>query len=104
MFLTVQGGNGSFERDDVTDNVRVKGIVRDRRNVIQYNGIAVLRERRDVTDSARGRGSFGRDVILLTVQGGKGSFGRDLNLSDSAKWKVFGGERRDVTNNARGNG
>ena len=35
-----------------------------------------VRERRDVTDSARRKVSVGRDVKLQTVQGGKCSVGR----------------------------
>ena len=37
-------------------------------------------ERRDFTDSARGKASVGRVVMLQTVQGGKGSLRRDVML------------------------
>ena len=62
-----------------------------------------VRERLDVTDSARGMGSVGRDlmlqrvqggkgrwcdVILQTVQGGKLSVGRDLKLQSVQGGKV----------------
>ena len=53
-------------------------------------------ERHDVTDSAWGKESFGRDVMSPTVQGGKRSVGRDVILQ-SAKWKGVGGETRDIT-------
>ena len=37
-------------------------------------------EKRDVTDGASGKGSFGRDDMLHREQGGKRSFGRDAML------------------------
>ena len=51
-------------------------------------GKGAFRERRYVTESARGNGLLGRDVMLLTVQRGKGVVR----------------ERRDVTENARRTG
>ena len=47
----------------------------------------VVRELRDINDSARGNWSLGRDLVFLTVQG-----------------KVVVRERRDVTDSARGKG
>ena len=44
---------------------------------------------------------LGRDVMLLTVQGGNGAFGRDVMLQ-TVHGEGVGGERRDVTEGARG--
>jgi len=60
-----------------------------------------------------GNDSFGRYVMLHIVQGGKGSLGRDVILQTvqgvfrerrdvTVRGKRVGGERRDVTDNARG--
>ena len=46
----------------------------------RVKGEVVGGEKRDVADSARWKGSFGRDVMLQTVDRGKGSFRRDLML------------------------
>ena len=54
-------------------------------------------ERRDITDSATGKRSFGNDVLLLKVQGPNLSLGRDLMFTDSARGKGFVWVRRDVT-------
>ena len=40
----------------------------------------VVRERRDVTDSKRGKVSVVREVMLHTVKGVKGSLGKDVML------------------------
>ena len=55
----------------------------------------VVRQRRDYTESARGKESLWRDVMLQRVNEGKGSVGRDVML-DCATWIVVGGDRRDV--------
>ena len=57
MLETVPGANGTFGRDEMFESAWGKGV----------GG-----EIRDVTDSARGKGPFRRDVLLQTVQGGKG--------------------------------
>ena len=47
---------------------------------LTVQGEKVVRERLDVTNNVRGKGSFGRDVMLQTVLGGMWSFGRDMIL------------------------
>ena len=56
-------------------------------------GKGVGGERRDVTDSPRVKGSLGRDVMLLRVQGLKGSFWRSIILYNVRGKVSF---RRDV--------
>ena len=63
MLQTVQGVKGSLGRDVMLQTVQ-----------------GVVRERREVTDSARGKVVVGGDVRLQTVQRGKGSLGRDVIL------------------------
>ena len=75
--------------------------------------------RRDVTKSARGKGSFGRHVMLQRVQGeivggersdfidserGNGVVLERRDVTDSGRCKEVGVERRDVTDSARGSG
>ena len=69
MLNTVQGEKGSLGRDVMLQTVQ-----------------GVVRERRDVTESARGK-SFG---------------GERHDVTDSARGKEVVGERRDVTDFARG--
>ena len=49
--------------------------------MLQCKGKGVVRVRRDVKQE-RGNGSFGRDVMLQTVQGGKWLIGRDVMLDN----------------------
>ena len=58
MLQTVHGGKLSLGRDVMLQIVQ-----------------GVVRERQDVTDSARGKVSVGRDVILQTVKGERGWWG-----------------------------
>ena len=53
----------------MTDSARVK---------------VVVRERRDVTDSARRKGAVGGDLVLQTVQGGKGVVRERIDFTDNA--------------------
>ena len=56
MLQTVEWGKRSLERDVMLHTVQ-----------------GVVRERRDVTDSASGKRWVGRDVMLQILDGGKGS-------------------------------
>ena len=89
MLETVQGGKRSFGRDVLLQTVKGKRIVRE--NVM-------------LQTVERGKESFGRDVMLQTVQGGNWSVGRDVMLHtvQGGNWSF--GERRDVTDRARGKG
>ena len=76
-------------------------------------GKVVVNERRNLTDNVRGKGLLGeriargmvflwRDVILQIMHGEKWSFGRDVMLLTVQEEKGFDKENRDVTDCARG--
>ena len=58
----------------------VQGVVRERRDVTESaRGKGFGGERRDITDSARGRVRWGK-TMLKSMQAVKGSVGRDVML------------------------
>ena len=80
----------------------VQGVVRERRDVTDSaRGKEVGGQRRDVTDSAREKGSFGRDVLFQTVQWECGRWGETLCYRQ-CKGESAVLERRDVTDSAKG--
>ena len=88
MLQNIQGGKGSG-KNVILQATRGKGVGgegRDRLGRVK----GVVRERRNVTDIARGMGSVGRDVILQRVHGGNGSFGRDMMLQTVQGERVGG--------------
>ena len=82
MLHTVQVGKGTLARDLMLLTVQW--------------GIGVVRERPDIRDSARGKDSVGRDVMLIQCRG-KGIVRGRRVFSDSAMFKGVFRERRDVT-------
>ena len=57
--------------------------------------------RRDVADSARGKGPVRERMMFMTVHW-ESAVREELDVTDSARGKCVGREGRDVTDNARG--